>query len=561
MVTAEIIGSQTPTFAHVPAYATSRGPEAIVLCERAGLMLDPWQREILTGALGLREDLRWSALDAVLVCARQNGKTAVFVARLLAGLFALGEGLLVYSAHQAKTSLEAFRALTYLIQDADLAKVRRISRAHGEEGVELDTGQRVLFQTRSLMGSGRGFTGDAQLFDEAQQLPEAAFANQLPTISARPMSQVWLGGTAADQRVHQHAVVLARARERGLRREERVLYVEFSAGTIEEIDAGKAADPEVWAATNPALGTRITSEAIERERQAMDHRSFCSERLGAGDWPDPAATGGRVISDEAWAACLDATSEMPPRTAIAFDVSPDRSRAAIVAAGIRRDGRAHLEVIDHRRGVDWVAPRVLELARRHQPVAVVCDSRSPASTVLTGLATCRPAVTATTTTEYTTACGSFFDAVTVAHLAHLGDPLLDAAVVGAVKRPIGDQWAWSRKNSYVDITAQCAPLGVERAIAPDEIGTPPRQAGRDVREHAAARKVRARVAEDGQPGFARERPQDARRNWALLLVDGLQACCSVGVHHRGDTGAPVIPDTMVEEHVRIGDSRLEHRGR
>jgi hypothetical protein len=37
-------------------------------------------------------------------------------------------------------------------------------------------------------------------------------------------------------------------------------------------------------------------------------------------------------------------------------------------------------------------------------------------------------------------------------LRHLGTPEMAAAVGGAAKRPLGDAWAWSRKNSTVDIT-------------------------------------------------------------------------------------------------------------
>jgi hypothetical protein len=37
-------------------------------------------------------------------------------------------------------------------------------------------------------------------------------------------------------------------------------------------------------------------------------------------------------------------------------------------------------------------------------------------------------------------------------LRHLGQEELDAAVEGAAKRPMGDAWLWSRKNSTVDIS-------------------------------------------------------------------------------------------------------------
>jgi hypothetical protein len=61
-------------------------------------------------------------------------------------------------------------------------------------------------------------------------------------------------------------------------------------------------------------------------------------------------------------------------------------------------------------------------------------------------------VTEVTANEHAQACGMIYDAVEQATLRHLGTPELDAAVKGAVKRSLGDAWAWSRKASDVDIS-------------------------------------------------------------------------------------------------------------
>jgi len=55
------------------------------------------------------------------------------------GLFLFGERLIIHSAHQFDTSKEAFNRILMLIENApDLDKeVARVSRSHGEEGVEL----------------------------------------------------------------------------------------------------------------------------------------------------------------------------------------------------------------------------------------------------------------------------------------------------------------------------------------------------------------------------------------------------------------------------------------
>jgi hypothetical protein len=128
----------------------------------AGLVLDPWQAFVLEHALGERADGRWAAFEVGVVVSRQNGKGAILEARELAGLFLLGERLVVHSAHQFDTSLEAFRRLLGLIEDTpDLdRRVKRVSRSHGEEGIELKGGQRIRFRTRTK-GGGRGFAATA----------------------------------------------------------------------------------------------------------------------------------------------------------------------------------------------------------------------------------------------------------------------------------------------------------------------------------------------------------------------------------------------------------------
>jgi hypothetical protein len=46
----------------------------------------------------------------------------------------------------------------------------------------------------------------------------------------------------------------------------------------------------------------------------------------------------------------------------------------------------------------------------------------------------------------------FYDAVQERTVRHLGTPEIVAALRGVVKRPLSDAWAWSRKNSTVDIS-------------------------------------------------------------------------------------------------------------
>jgi hypothetical protein len=455
-VDAPAVGAQRPRVCWIPEFASSAGQEAVELAAMAGLGLDPWQQFVLEHSLGERADGKWAAFEVGVDVSRQNGKGGILEARELAGLFLLGERLVVHSAHQFDTSLEAFRRLLFLIEDTpDLdRRVRRVVRSHGEEGIELMNGQRIRFRTRTK-GGGRGFSGDCLILDEAMILPEAAHGALLPTLSARPNPQVWYTGSSVDQEIHEHGVVFARVRERGHRGGDPSLaYFEWSIDyeKPDEVPAEVMRDPNAWAQANPAMGIRITAEHIEREQKSMDPRTFAVERLGVGDWPRTDGIGEQKIDPAAWAALADARSTALDPVCFAYDVTPDRSAAAIAAAGLRRDGKAHLEIVDHKRGTGWVADRLEGLVDAHLCVAPVCDAAGPAAALLAAFIDKKLEIVTVNSREHAQACGMIFDAVEQEALRHLGTPELSVAIANAVPRPLGDAWAWSRKSSNVDIS-------------------------------------------------------------------------------------------------------------
>jgi len=450
-----VLAFQRPRVLHVPPGVSSAGQEAVDLAAMAGLVLDPWQAFVLEHSLAERPDGKWAAFEVGLNVPRQNGKGSILEARELAGLFLLGERLIIHSAHQFDTSLEAFRRLLSLVEDTPelRRRVKRVSRAHGEEGIELTNGQRVRFRTRTK-GGGRGFTGDCLILDEAMILPESAHGALLPTLSARPNPQVWYAGSAVDQQVHHDGLVWARVRERGIAGEDGALaYFEWShdhgAGPPNPsmVPLEIAADPEAWRNANPSLGTRISEEHVQHERQAMDPRTFAVERLGIGDWPDTDPATSSVIDWQTWAALADPSSQMNGAVAFAFDVAPDRRSAAICAAGLRDDGRIHVEVIEHRPGLGWLEPRLRDLTAGHENVGIFCDAKGAGASFAEDVD-----ATTTNTAEYVAACGRLFDLINEGGMVHTAAPSLDSAAHGATQRQVGDAWAWHRRASNVDIT-------------------------------------------------------------------------------------------------------------
>jgi hypothetical protein len=68
--------------------------------------------------------------------------------------------------------------------------------------------------------------------------------------------------------------------------------------------------------------------------------------------------------------------------------------------------------------------------------------------------------------------GSFYDLVVAATLYHLPQPVLDIAAATAVTRPLGEAWAWDRRNSPHDASPLVAATGAVWALSQYE---PPRE--------------------------------------------------------------------------------------
>jgi phage terminase large subunit-like protein len=426
-----------------PASVTSAGQEAAELAESAGLVLDDWQRFALDVALGERADGKWSAFEVGLLVSRQNGKGSVLEARELAGLFLFDEQLILHSAHEFKTAQEAFRRVLSLVENSDhlRKRVARVRTSHGEEGIELIGGARLRFVARST-GSGRGFSGDCVILDEAYNLGAEQMAALLPTLSARPNPQLWYTSSAPMSTSTQLHRVRRRALEGG---DARLAFLEWSA---EEADAED--DPVAWVKANPALGIRIDAEFVESEMAAMPVEVFRRERLGIPDLP-PEELQGRVIPAAVWESSLDPLSAPAGPVAFAVDVTPDRAFAAVAVAARRADGRVHVEVVEHQPHTGWVVARLAELAARHENVGVALDPAGPVGSLIPDLAARGLMPRLTTSRGMAQACGRLLDLAVDDHLRHLGQPTLSSAVENAVRRPLGDAWAWSRQSTASDI--------------------------------------------------------------------------------------------------------------
>jgi hypothetical protein len=457
-------GVQTPRLSTVPSeWLSSAGREAVELAKLAGLELFPWQQRVLDIGLRERADGQWAAFEVAVNVARQNGKGAIIEARELAGLFLLGERVILHSAHEFKTARVGFERIRSLILGTpSLSKrVKRILNNTTETSIELVNGQKLHFLARSG-ATARGFTGDCIILDEDMILGDDAMGALMPTLSAVPNPQIWYLGSAG---IGPPSVQLGRLRRRCEAALESgtpdpsLAYFEWSVDPHRD-ECGPACtdhdDPDdvsTWAKANPSLGILITPEFVRNERASLGNGGiFERERLGVGDYPSDSADTWQVIDEDAWRALAAADSTPGDELVFSIDMTPERSHAAIAVAGSWRGG-THVEVIDHRPGTGWILERAVELHKRHKPRCWVVDGGGPAGSLISdlqdrlGIEVVQPKAR-----EIASACGQFYDAVTEQNLSHLDQAPLAAALAGAQKRPLGDAWAWARRVVSVDIS-------------------------------------------------------------------------------------------------------------
>lgn len=389
------------------------------------------------------DDGRWAAFECGLVVPRQNGKGAILEAIELAGLFLFDEQLILHSAHEFKTAQEAFRRVLSLVENTDhlRKRVARVRTSHGEEGIELTTGARLRFVARST-ASGRGFSAQRVVLDEAMQLGTETMGALLPTLAAQDNPQVVYAASAPLSTSVQLHAVRNRALAGG---DDSLAYLEWSVTDDADLD-----DPAQWAVANPSLGIRIGADYVGRERAALPDEIFRRERLGIPDAP-VVATDERIVEPDVWAALKEERSRIDGRMAFAVDITPDRRMAAIAVAGLRDDGFVHVEVVDHRPGTSWVGDRLIDLAERWGRQPVTIDPGSPAGSLVVTVRERGIDVREVSARQVVQATGQFYDLVMSGGLRHIGQAPLTAALDGATRRPLGESWTWNRRAQSVDI--------------------------------------------------------------------------------------------------------------
>jgi hypothetical protein len=421
--------------------------------------LMPWQRFALIHGLELRPDGRFRFRTVLLLVARQNGKTTLVEVKNLWKMFVLRIPMVIGTAQNLDVSEESWEKAVEIVESipelaAELPKDGGIVRVNGKKTLKLANGSRWKVAAASRKG-GRGLSGDDVNLDELREHHTwDSWAAVTKTTMARHKAQIWAFSNAGDDR----SVVLNDLRDRAISAMEdpsgdsSLGIMEWSAPDDCPID-----DPAMLAMANPALGypQGISLEALFSAMETDPEPVFRTECM-CQRVPDLVPS---KIPLTAWVKCRDPKSTISGGVVLSWEVSWDRSRAAIGAAGYRSDGLPHIELVEYREGTDWLAGRFGEIAKRQPVLAVVFNPAGPGASLVNEVTERLPAKLEPrpmTARDQANGCGRIYDATVTRQLRQLGDDRLLDALRKSATRSLVDAWAWDLKRSSGDISGLCA---------------------------------------------------------------------------------------------------------
>jgi len=448
-------------------FHTTAADDAIDIAQIAGLTLDPWQEHILRGSLGERVDGRWSAFRTCVVVPRQNGKNALIEARELAGLLLFNETVIIHTAHEFKTAYKSMIALMNRLRtsplmeyvkgfDGEVEDIRDVDgfKTGNNPGITMTNGNQLQYAARST-GSGRGFTGDLVILDEAYALKAAEMDALLPTMAARSIDgnpQVWFTSSAGKP----ESDLLESLRKQGINKtSDRLAYYEWSAK-----DDADPLDREAWYEANPGLGYRISEDFIQDEYDTLvtetgSDEGFKRERLGiwATVGGEPAFPAGVWLKQAAKRRKLIAPT-------LAVDVRSGllQSVSFAVAGGVKKGAQVDIARYESGVGKRWgktfVFDIVLEIMGERGLSRVAVDDYAENETLILQLEEEGVEVVRMNVSDMANAAVGFTSALINGQLWHAPSDDLDRAVVGAVKKTYrGSLYYFPQAIARADITS------------------------------------------------------------------------------------------------------------
>jgi phage terminase large subunit-like protein len=431
--------------------------KTIELIEHYGIMLFPWQKQILYRWMAVIQDengdWKWANPDCGLTVPRQNGKTELIIARIIGGMIFLNEAM-VYTAQSDKTVREIKRRVMRFFYDAE-EEIRNMltDDFDGEpkslDYIELRKGGRCVFSTRTRT-SGLGATSDVLLVDEAQEQTDAQQEALLPTLAAGKNQNRQTISAGTPPTAGSAGTVWTRWRKNILDgKDPEACWQEWSVESITD-----NSNEEAWYETNPSLGYILMKSAVAKEATKMAIDSFNKMRLGwyAG------VESMRAISDDEWMPLAVTELKIPddPNIVYAVKFSPDRSSVSLAVGVLMPNGKVHVEVLERRpmsAGTAWLVAWLLERWRKCNKIII--DGAAGTQLLVEELVRSEKRISKKILTpnvrEAGAAYAAFYNSIQQGTLTHHDQPLLNVSIRTVKKRDIGRDGMFGYASMNPDI--------------------------------------------------------------------------------------------------------------
>jgi phage terminase large subunit-like protein len=448
----------SPFADHLPTL----GQELIDLAERLGEPLMPWQQLVANETMRIKDDGRYAHSQCVVLVARQQGKSHFMRLRIIWGLIN-GEKLQILAAHKLAVSLEHFNQVLDTIEQHDwlAEQVKRIRRTNGQEEIMFNNGAR--FKVVANNAAGRGYAGAETIYlDELREHKDYAAWSAITKTQLAAKNPMLYGFSNAGDAT---SVVLNELRDRGLATmqgvKDSLLWLEWSAPMNSKINLEAAR----WA--NPALGRTVHVDNILstfNEPEAVVRTEVLCQ------WVDTLQS---PWSPNAWNQCADPNLVVEPglQTFLAFDVTPRRNQASLVAAQVI-DGKIALGLVqtfesDNALDDLTIANAVAEWARAYD-VTEIAYSKNTGQAIAARLLSAGIVTTAIDGRAFAMACDQMLSAMEHKRLIHNDEVTFNKHISACARIPyLEGGWLIGRRASNANVSgAVAAAMAISLASKP-----------------------------------------------------------------------------------------------
>jgi phage terminase large subunit-like protein len=411
----------------------------------------PWQYLVANETMRVKDDGRWAFPQIVVLVARQQGKSHFMRLRIIWGLIN-GEKLQILAAHKLAVSLEHFNQVLDTIESHEwlAEQVKRVRRTNGQEEVTFKNGAR--FKVVANNAAGRGYAGAETIYlDELREHKDYAAWSAISKTQLAAKNPALYGFSNAGDST---SVVLNELRERGMATvngvKDSLLWMEWSApvGCAITLQNAKWANPALGRTVHPdnILATFNEPEAVVRTEV------FCQ-------WVDTMES---PWSPNAWSNCADTELEVKPGlpTYLAFDVTPRRHQASLVAAQVQGDRIALglVATFETDTALDdlAIANEVAEWARAYE-VYEIAYSKNTGQAVANRLLAAGIKTTAIDGRMFAMACDQMLMAMEAGRLVHKDETTFNKHISACARVPYTEGgWIIGRRASNQNVTGAVA---------------------------------------------------------------------------------------------------------